>query len=763
MRVLFAGASALAVMTLSACATTGADAVATTAEVSATEPAVAEADTAARNQARTQAGAAPPVAPVPSPAAAAQPANILLAEWTGPYGGVPPWDQVRPELFPEAFQQGIDSRRKEIAAIADNPAAPTFANTIVPLQDAGRALGRVGTLFGVMTGNVSTPAYEALDKEWSPKLTAAGNEITFNPKLFARIETIYNNRNTAGLSAEQKRLVERTYQGFVRQGAKLTAAQKAEVGQINQTLAGLFSDFSAKVLADEGTFIPVTKEAQLAGVPDALKASYRQAAVDRKLPAGQWAIVNTRSAVDPFLTFATDRALREQVWKTFKARGDNADAENTNQIIAQITDLRARRAKLLGFATHANFRMDDTMAKDPAKAQALMMRVWPAAVARVKEEVGDMQKIAARDGVRTFEPWDYLFYAEKVRKARYDIDQNEVKQYLELNNVIDASYWMAGQLYGLEFKEITGQVPVFSPDVRVYEVRDRTRNKMLGLFYRDDFARTGKRSGAWANTYRGYENFTGQERNVLASNNNNFIKGAPGQPILISVDDAETLFHEFGHGIHSLVSEVEYPGLGGTPRDYVEYPSQVHENWLLTRPVIERFLKHYQTGAPMPEALVNKIEASSKFNQGYATVEYLSSALVDMAMHNRPTGVADPSAFERETLQRLGMPREVAMRHRLPQFNHLFSSDAYSAGYYSYLWSDVMAADTWAAFEESGNPFNPELARKMKQDILASGNEYDRAEAFRRFRGRDPQVEALLAQRGFPTGAAATGKKAGTR
>jgi peptidyl-dipeptidase Dcp len=395
--------------------------------------------------------------------------------------------------------------------------------------------------------------------------------------------------------------------------------------------------------------------------------------------------------------------------------------------------------------------MDDTMAKDPRRAEELMMRVWPAAVARVKEEVADMKKIAARDRVRTFEPWDYLYYAEKVRKAKYDLDQNEIKPYLELNNVIDASYWMAGQLYGLSFKEITGQVPTFEPNVRVYEVHDRD-GSLRGLFYRDDFARTGKRSGAWASTYRGHENFTGVKRNVLSSNNNNFVKGAPGEPILISLDDAETLFHEFGHAIHSLVSDVDYPGLSGTPRDYVEYPSQVHENWLLTRPVIERFLKHYQTGQPMPQALVKKIEASSKFNQGYATVEYLSSALVDMAMHNRPDGVADPDAFERETLQRLGMPREIAMRHRLPQFNHLFTSDAYSAGYYSYLWSDVMAADTWAAFEESGNPFNPELAQRMREHILASGNEYDRLEAFRRFRGRDPRVEALLAQRGFPTG-----------
>ncbi|MBW3618500.1 MAG: M3 family metallopeptidase, partial [Proteobacteria bacterium] len=595
--ILSAGASALALLTLSACATTGADAIATTEAVTSTETAVSEADTAARAEARqdVRAEAAPATAAAQAPAGTAEAAaSPLLAEWTGPYGGVPPWDQVRPELFPAAFQQGIDGLLAEVEAIANNTAAPTFQNVIVPLQDSGRGLSRVNALFGVMTSNVSTPEYEAVDKEWSPKLTAASNRITFNPKLFRRIEAVYNARNTAGLTPEQKRLVERTYASYVRQGAKLSEAQKAEVGRINEQLSSLFTDFSAKVLADEGTFIAVTDERQLAGLPDALKASYRQAAVDRKLPAGQWAIVNTRSAVDPFLTFATDRALRERVWKAFKNRGDNADAENTNATIARITDLRAQRAKLLGFPTHANFRMDDTMAKDPAKAQALMMRVWPAAVARVKEEVADMQKIAVRDGVRTFEPWDYLFYAEKVRKARYDLDQNEIKPYFELNNMQQAAFHTANQLYGLTFTPVSG-VPVFAPDVKVYEVKDKDGSS-LGLFYADNFARTGKRSGAWATTYRSHENFNGRETNVLASNNNNFVKGAPGEPVLISLDDAQTLFHEFGHGLHSLLSDVNYLGLAGTPRDFVEYPSQVMEHWVLTRPILDRFAKHYQTG-----------------------------------------------------------------------------------------------------------------------------------------------------------------------
>jgi peptidyl-dipeptidase Dcp len=759
MRHILCTSAAAAVLALGACATTGdrSDVVAETQATTAAEPAVTEADAAAKDEAQTSAGAQPAAAPAPSPAAAQAPANILVAEWSGPYGGVPPFDRVRPDLFPAAFQQSIDSLLREVDAIANNPQPATFANTFVPYEDAGRALDRVQAVFGVMTSNVSTPEYEALDKEWSPKLTAAFNKITFNPKLFARIETVYNNRDRSNLTAEQKRLVERTYRAFVRQGAKLNETQKAEVARINERLSALFADFSSKVLADEATFIPVTNEAQLAGVPDALKASYRQAAVDRKLPAGQWAIVNTRSAVDPFLTFGSNRALREQVWKAFKNRGDNADAENTNAVIAEITQLRAQRAKLLGFPTHAHYRMDDTMAKDPAKAQELMMRVWPAAVARVREEVADMRKIAQTDGVQTFEPWDYLYYAEKVRKARYDLDQNEIKPYFELENMQQAAFYTANQLYGLTFTPVQG-VPVFAPDVKVYEVKDRDGSHM-GLFYADNFARTGKRSGAWATSYRGHENFVGKETNVLASNNNNFVKGGGGQPTLISVDDAETLFHEFGHALHSLLSEVNYPGLAGTPRDFVEYPSQVMEHWVLTRPILDRFAKHYQTGQPMPQALVDKIEAASTFNQGYATVEYLSSALVDMAMHNRPTGVADPAAFERQTLAAIGMPREIAMRHRLPQFNHLFSSDAYSAGYYSYLWSEVMDADTWAAFEESGNVFDPVLAGKMRQFILAPGNTTDRAEAFRAFRGRDPDVTALLKVRGFPTGTAGGGSQ----
>ncbi len=677
----------------------------------------------------------------------AVPNNLLLADWQGSYDGTPPFDRITPELFPEAIQFGIDEQRREIAAILENPAAPTFANTVEPLERAGARLDRVLSIFGVMTSNMATPAYQALDKEWSPKLSAASDEITLDPRLFARIKAVYDARTTSNLDAKQQRLVTRLYESYTRRGANLTPEKKAQLSAYNSELAGKFAVFSEKVLADESTFITAT-EAELKGVPADIKAAAASAARSRNLPAGTYAIVNTRSAVDPVLTYGDNRGLREKLWRAFVNRGDNGGANDTNATIAEVVKIRADRAKLLGFGSHADWRMQDTMAKTPAKAQDLMMRVWPAAVARVKEEVRDQQAIAGRS--ITIEPWDYRYYQEKVRQKRYNLSQEEVKPYFALDNIIAASYWAAGELYGLDFKEITGTVPTWHQDIRIYSVTDRKDGRQVGVFYRDDYARTGKRSGAWATTYRSRAGLT-NDKIVLGSNNNNFVKPAAGEPVLISLDDAETLFHEFGHAIHYYLSDVYYPSFGGTPRDFVEYPSQVNENWLLTPQVLSRFAKHYKTGQPMPKSLLDKIDASSKFNQGFATVEYLSSALVDMALHRQPDGVVDPDKFERDTLAQIGMPREIVMRHRLPQFNHLFSSDAYSAGYYSYLWSETMDADTWAAFEQTGNPFDKATADRFRQTLLSTGNETDRAEAYRAFRGRDPDVTELLRKRGFPT------------
>lgn len=719
--LLIAGGSLLA---LSACATAGGSAVS-----GAPSPARLAED----------ARIARAILPVQSPRAE------LLQVWTGPFEGVPPWDKVTAAKLTEAIREGIELRRAEYLAIADNPEPASFANTSVAMQMAGEPLNRAMALFGVMTGNIGSADYQAVQREVSPLLSAAGDEITFNERLFARVKAVSDTAAAAGLTAEQTRLAERARDSFVRNGAALDAAGKTELGRINTALSNAFTAFGQKVVEDEKTWTHIPNEAGVAGLPNSDKAAAAAAARARDLSG--WAVVNTRSSVDPFLAFGDDRAMRETVWKKFVNRGDNGDANDTNATIAQIVALRHERARLLGFANHADWRMQDTMAKTPAAAMELMERVWSPAKARVVEEVADMRAIAGHD----IEPWDYLYYAEKVRKAKYDLDQNELKQYLELNNVKRGAFYMAERLYGFTFHKITdGSVPVFHPDVEVFEVRNKPDGSRVGLFYSDDFARSGKRSGAWATTYRSYSTYDGV-KNVLASNNNNFIKAEGGAPLLISLDDAETLFHEFGHALHSLSSQVTYPALAGTPRDYVEYPSQVHEHWVLSRPIIDGFLKHVETGQPMPQALVDKIEAAATFNQGYATVSYLSSALVDMDLHTQATPPTDIDAFEKASLDRLGMPREIVMRHRLPQFNHLFTSDAYSAGYYSYLWSEVMDADTWAYFEESGDVFNPDIGARYKAIILAEGNTTDRGEAYRRFRGRNPDVAALLKVRGFPT------------
>ncbi|MBA2770698.1 MAG: M3 family metallopeptidase [Sphingomonas sp.] len=696
--------------------------------------------------------------PAASAGAAVQPAvavpdNILLAEWTGPHAGVPPFDKVSPALFPPAIQFGIDEQRREVLAIANNPAAPTFANTVEALEKTGQRLDRVLSVFGVMTSNTTTPEYQALDKEWSPKLSAASDEIVLNPQLFQRVKTLHAGKASLGLDAKQDRLLTRLYDSFVRRGANLDQAQKQRLSAMNQQMAELFATFSERVLADESTYIQATA-AQLKGVPDDVKAGLAAAAKERGQAAGTYAIKNTRSAVDPVLTFADDRALREKAWRAFVNRGDNGGKNDTNDLIRQIVKIRADRAKLLGFENHAEWRMQDTMAKTPERAMDLMNRVWPAAVARVKEEVADQQAMANKLGRNiTIQPWDYRYFQEKVRKQRYDLSQDEIKPYFALDNMVDAMFWSAGQLYDLGFKENTGTVPVFHPDVRTFEVTDKRSGEAVGLFYLDNFAREGKRSGAWMTTYRSRAGLLGDEI-VLASNNNNFTKGEAGKPVLISLDDAETLFHEFGHAIHYLLVDVKYPSFGGAQRDFVEYPSQVNENWLLTPPVLQRFAKHSQTGQPMPQNLVDKIQKAQTFNQGFATVEYLSAALVDMKLHLDPAGIVDPDAFEKKALAELGMPKEIVLRHRLPQFNHLFSSDAYSAGYYSYLWSETMDADTWAAFEEAGDPFHKPTADRFRRYLLSTGNETDRAEAYRQFRGRDPDVNALLTKRGFPVGGA---------
>jgi peptidyl-dipeptidase Dcp len=680
-------------------------------------------------------------------------ANPLISAWAGPYGGVPPWDQMTPAYFPAAFEAALAEQRKEIDAIVDSPAAPTFDNTIAAMERAGLTLDRIERMFSVARENVTTPEYQALEREWQPKLAAAADAIFFNPGLFKRIEAVYQSLQAIPapkLEPDQIRLATRVYEHFVRRGAKLNLVDKKRLSEINQDLAARFADFRAKVLADENTWTVLQGPAELTGLPASLIATAKAAADERGL-SGKWAIVNTRSSVDPFLTFSTRRDLREVVWRKFKSRGDNGDANDTKATVTAVVKLRAERAKLLGYPSHAHWRMSDTMAADPAVAQAFMRKVWPGAVARVREEVAEMQSIADREQPGSpIEPWDYLYFAEKVRKANYDLDQAELKPYFELNNMVAAALWAAERRFGITFKEITGTVPVFHPDVRVWEVVDKGAGRHRALFYLDNFARAGKRSGAWASSYRSQNSFVGATS--LTSNNNNFVKGAPGEPVLISLDDARTLFHEFGHALHSMLQNVRYRSLAATPRDYVEFPSQLNERWLLTREVLDRYARHFKTGEPLPQKLVDRIDQSGKFNQGYATVEYLAAAIVDMDLHLRSEGVEDIAAFEREALARIGgMPREIVLRHRLAHFDHLFGSDSYSAGYYSYLWSDVMAADAWQTFVEAGGPWDVAANDRLRTHILSDGNSIDRAEAYHRFRGRDPDVRALFEARGFPT------------
>jgi peptidyl-dipeptidase Dcp len=669
----------------------------------------------------------------------------LMQPWSGAYDGVPAWDKIKASDFPAAFTAAMTASTAEFEKLVNNPEPITFDNTITVAELSNQEFGRIFSIWGVYTSNLSNDEVRKIEAEWDPKVSEFFSKQSLDSRYFQRVQYLYQQRDTLNLDTKQMRLLKKTYDGLVRGGALLDAAKKDKVIGIETDLAKKFSAFSGKVLADEESYILITDQADLAGLPESYIASLKAAAAAKGKTG--WAVANTRSAVTPFLENSTNRAFREKIWRAFTMRGDNQSSNDTNATIAEILKLRQQRAELLGFKTHAHFRMANTMAKDPSKAMDLMMKVWPAAVARVGEEVADMQAIANADEI-TIEPWDYRYYAEKVRKAKYDLDASEIKPYFQLDNMVAAMFDKANRLYDFTFTENTGAVSVFEPSVRTFEV---TRNgKVVGLFYLDNFARAGKRSGAWMTTYRDQYKLGGKNNLVLASNNNNFVKGAGNEPTLISIDDASTLFHEFGHALHYLNYDVTWPGLSNTPRDFVEYPSQVNENWLLTPYILNKYAKHYKTGEAIPNALVEKIEKSSTFNQGFATVEYLSSAILDMKLHYRSDPVTDPAAFEKATLTEIGMPREMVMRHRLPQFNHLFSSDAYSAGYYSYLWSETMDADTWAAFEESGDVWSKQLADKFRTILLATGDETDRIEAYRAFRGRDPDVNALLKRRGFP-------------
>lgn len=676
--------------------------------------------------------------------------NPLLAEWAGPYGGVPAFDQVELEALKPALEAGMAMNLEEIDVIAGNPDPASFENTIVAMERSGRDLDRVLTFYRIWASNLSSPEFREIQKEMAPRLAELQSKIIQNKALFMRIRAVYEGTEAASLRPDQQRLVWLVYNRFKRNGAMLEGDARQRYADISQRLAVLHAKFANNVLADEESYALYLNGDQLGGLSDSYVQTAAAAATSRG-QEGKYAITNTRSSMAPFLTYSDERDLREKVWRTYYSRGNNGDEHDNNALIAKILQLRDERVRLLGYENYAAWQLEDKMAKAPMQASELIDAVWPAALSRVEEEVADMQSIADREGSGIkIEPWDYRYYAEKVRQAKYDLDSEEVKQYLQLEQLRDAMFFVASEVFDFTFTPVLEkEVPVFHEDVGVWEVSSGVSGELVGLWYFDPYARSGKSSGAWASTYRSHESFDGKVT-ILVSNNTNFVKSAPGQDVLISWDDATTLFHEFGHALHFLSSNVEYPTLNGAVRDYIEFPSQLLEHWLLTDRLIDNYFVNVDTGEPMPKELVAKIKKAETFNSGFSTAEYLSSALMDLRYHTmNPTGL-DVGDFEKSSMLEIRMPDEIVMRHRSTQFGHIFSGEGYAAGYYSYLWADVLTSDAAEAFEEAPEGFyDRALAKKLIAQLLAVGNSVDPAEAYRAFRGRDARMDALMRDRGF--------------
>ncbi len=672
--------------------------------------------------------------------------NPLLAEWKGPYGGVPPFDKVKVKDIKSGLLSAIRDYRQRINEIANDKAAPNFENTLVALERAGEVFNRVLPIYFLWKVSLNTPEFRKIESDLALKIAAFQDEIAQNIKLFKRIEAVYQSPEYKNLTTEQQRLTWLKYTEFVLKGSKLSPRDKTKVAKINQKLAALMTKFSQNVLGDEeNDYLHITNKEDLAGLSESLVEAAALEAKRRKKKG--WVFANTRSVMDPLLTSADSRAVREKAFRIFSSRGDQENKYNNNKVAAEILKLRTERAKILGYPTFAHWKLADKMAKDPSTAMELMMKIWRPAVAAVQKEVREMQEIVDREGGDfKIQPWDYRYYSEKVRKAKYDFDLDELKPYLRLDNVRQAMFWMAEQLYGLEFAPISG-VPVFHRDVTVYEVT--REGKKIGLWYFDPFARPGKNSGAWMASYREQHRMDGEEVTALVSNNTNFSPAQKGKPVFISWMDAVTMFHEFGHALHGLSSNVTYPSLSGTntAHDFVELPSQVHENFLETREILKSLRD--ENGNPIPDELIEKIERTSTFRQGFETAEFLAAAIVDMKLHLTTEPIKDLRKFEEETLKEIGMPSEIIMRHRIPHFLHLFCSDSYAAGYYAYLWAQVLDSDAFEAFTETGNAFNRDVAKRFFENVLSVGNAIDPAEAYRQFRGRDAKVDALLRSRGF--------------
>jgi peptidyl-dipeptidase Dcp len=670
--------------------------------------------------------------------------NPFFDDWTAPFG-LPPFDRIAPEHFPPAFDRGMAEQLAEIAAIAASPEAPSFANTIEAMERSGRLLGRVSRVFHNLDSSNTSDALEAVARDYAPKLAQHHMRIALNAALFRRIADLHARRAALGLAEDQMRLLERHHLDLVRSGALLGPAERERMSAISERLATLHTLFGQNVLHDEKEWRLVLGEGDLDGLPAFIRAAAAQAAAERGL-AGRYVITLARSSVEPFLTFSARRDLRQAAYEAWTKRGEHEGPHDNRPLIREILTLRAEQARLLGYETYAAFRLDDTMAKSTAAVERLLSEVWEPARRKAALERDELQALAREEGMNAaIEKWDWRYYAERVRKSQYDIDEAEVKPYFVLDNMVRAAFDTAGRLFGVTFEERAG-LPMYHPDVRAYEVRDAA-GRHVGLFLHDNFARAGKQSGAWMSSYRDQESLDGEVAPIIV-NNNNFAKG---EPTLLSFDDAETLFHEFGHGLHGLLSRTRYPSQSGTSvrRDFVEFPSQIFEHWMSAPQTLRSYARHAETGEPMPEDLLRRLIAARNFNQGFATVEYTAAALLDLEFHAHPApdGI-DPVRFEREIAEKIGMPAEIGIRHRPAHFQHLFAGGSYAAGYYAYLWAEVLDADGFEAFLEAGDVFDAECAARLK-DIYASGDTRDPMALYLAFRGREPRIAALLKDRGL--------------
>ncbi|WP_075291730.1 M3 family metallopeptidase [Pararhizobium arenae] len=677
--------------------------------------------------------------------------NPAVTEWNG-LNGLPRFEAVSDGDFAPAFEAALKEHEAEIDAIANNPDAPTFENTVVALEIAGDSLSRVSALFWNRAGAHTNDAIQALEREIAPKMSRHYSKIGMNPALFQRIDKLWENRESLGLDTEATRVLERHWKSFVKSGAKLPKAEQERLAAINEKLAGLGASFGQNVLADEKNWSMIlSDEAELVGLPPFLRDAMASAARDRG-EDGKYAVTLSRSIIEPFLTFSENRDLREQAFKAWAARGENGGETDNREIVRETLALRSEMAKLLGYRNFAELKLDNTMAKTADAVNDLLKAVWTKAVKRAGEEEADIAELIARESKNhEVMPWDWRHYAEKIRAEKFDFSEAELKPYLQLEKIIDACFDVAGRLFGIRAVEKKG-VPAYHPDVRVYEIRDRDDN-LVALFLGDYFARSSKRSGAWMSSFQSQHKLTLKNGNrgelPIIYNVCNFAKPAEGKPALLSLDDARTLFHEFGHALHGMLSDVTYPSVSGTgvSRDFVELPSQLYEHWLTVPDILKRYAVHVETGEPMPQALLDKVLAARTFNAGFNTVEFTSSALVDMAFHTRET-VEDPMAVQAEILDEIGMPKSIVMRHATPHFQHIFSG-GYSAGYYSYMWSEVLDADAFSAFEETGDAFNGETARKLKENIYSVGGSVDPEDAYRAFRGKLPSPDAMLRKKGL--------------